>query len=379
MSFNLRCTFMDDSKRIFSSWEELFEFKDNIKLLDCYSNKLRTLPEWIGNLTNLKLLNCNNNQLIRLPESIGNLTNLKILYCNNIQLSTLPESIGNLTNLEGLYCTSNQLTRLPESIGNLTNLKELTCGCNQLSTLPESIGNLTNLEILYCANNQLSTLPVQLIQCNRLTYFNYSNNPIEYIPTPLLRRLERLRNSNNLYNDTQNVHDTSIQQSIKKSIFSLLNDKSDLIDIELNEWIVKNEYLTIKCKDALFEYIESCEIHSQLEITFKDLLKKVILRIESHKFQFELCNRLNEEMSDAECKCFTGRLSRLVNVLVGYYEDIEIKIADSTQIAVVIHLIKSKHGLRDEDELNDLAKEEIRKELQERGFSEEVIETWLHV
>ena len=43
---------------------------------------------------------------------------------------------------------------------------------------------------------------------------------------------------------------------------------------------------------------------------------------ESSENKNELIERLNQEMQDAECMCFTGRLSRLINVLVGYYSDI---------------------------------------------------------
>ena len=33
---------------------------------------------------------------------------------------------------------------------------------------------------------------------------------------------------------------------------------------------------------------------------------------------------LNIEMEDSLCKCMTGRFSRLINVLNGYYDDINI-------------------------------------------------------
>ena len=34
-------------------------------------------------------------------------------------------------------------------------------------------------------------------------------------------------------------------------------------------------------------------------------------------------------MNDAECKCFTGRISRLVNCLFGYTNKVSIEISDA--------------------------------------------------
>ena len=40
------------------------------------------------------------------------------------------------------------------------------------------------------------------------------------------------------------------------------------------------------------------------------------------------------------CKCFTGRLSRLINVLNGFYDDIIINIGTNEQIGNIIILIR---------------------------------------
>ena len=57
-------------------------------------------------------------------------------------------------------------------------------------------------------------------------------------------------------------------------------------------------------------------------------------------------------MKEADCKCYTGRLTRLVNVLNGYYEDIKIHISDSEQISNIIISIKNK--LTDEEEIKNV-------------------------
>ena len=92
----------------------------------------------------------------------------------------------------------------------------------------------------------------------------------------------------------------------------------------------------------------------------------------------ELYKRLQEELGEGECKCFTGRLSRLVNVLNGFYDDVEITISANEQISNVILVLRSKHGLKIDDDMTDEVKEKIRAELEERGYENDIIEVWLN-
>jgi hypothetical protein len=324
----LRCTLLDDTKVTYHSWDEL---TNNVKKLDCSNN----------------------------------------------QLTFLPESIVNLTQLKRFDCGINKLLSLPGSIGNLTQLQRFDCGINKLISLPESIGNLTQLQQLYLYDNQLTTIPIQLILCTQLSKFIYYGNPIEFIPTPIRRMMNgRVRNyrNNGIYQDSQNVHSSSIQKSLQKSIFNLLNDPNDITDEQLKVLIVETNEINDQTKSILFEYMAIGDEHSTIGITFTDLLKKVILRIDKNP---DLYQRLNEEMMDSECKCFTGRLTRLVNVLVGFCEDIRIEIGCAEQISNVISLVRERHQLDDSDELTDEAKEEIRVELLGRGYELSVINEWL--
>ena len=333
-------------------------------------------------------------------DLMANAENIISLDCSNNYLTSLPESIGNLTNLQDIDCGVNQLTTLPEWIGNLTQLRGLHCYSNQLTSLPESIGNLTQLRLISCSSNQLRTLPVQLIECRRLLHLLIRENPIEMIPAPLQRMIDRMRDHHmraGFYGDGQNVHSSAVQASVKQSIYNLLNDRSipDLSDDQLRELIVglPPDLLSDETKSALLEYMGSTEEHSTLGVTFTDLLKKVIGRIEATsrtpdgssekveksdtEIRKDLYQRLNEEMADAECKCFTGRLSRLVNVLIGFFDDIRIEISGAEQISVVIALVKARHRIGDEDEVTPEAKAEIRAELEARGYEPGVIEEWL--
>ena len=89
------------------------------------------------------------------------------------------------------------------------------------------------------------------------------------------------------------------------------------------------------------------------------------------EIQKEIKVRINEEMSDSICKCFTGRLSRIVNSLSGYSDKVIIKISDAEEIGNVITLMTKKY-----DEIDDI-KLNVEKELSERGYTKEVIDEWI--
>ena len=59
-------------------------------------------------MINLEYLNVGNNKLKSLPESIGNLFGLEELYLNHNKLKLLPKSIINLSNLEILDLLGNK-------------------------------------------------------------------------------------------------------------------------------------------------------------------------------------------------------------------------------------------------------------------------------
>ena len=81
-------------------------------------------------------------------------------------------------------------------------------------------------------------------------------------------------------------------------------------------------------------------------------------------------------MHDSECKCFTGRISRLVNCLNGFTDLVKITISDNQQIGNIIILIKEK--LESENNYSiEKHKELVIKELNERNFNQEIIKEWI--
>jgi hypothetical protein len=320
-------------------------------------------------LVNLTTLYCYSNQLTSLT-GIEYLNDLTTLHCGSNQLTSL-HGIENLVNLTSLYCYSNQLTSL-KGIENLVNLTELDCYFNQLTSL-NGIENLVNLTELYCDDNQLTSLN-GIENLINLLKLQYQNNLINHIPPNIVRRLNRFKNGQNVYNDGQNVHNHNIQESIKKSVNNILKIKptiTDTTDLILNDTILTNE-----TKEILMEYKNSTDIYSALNITFEELLLYVFNRIEINEHKDEIKHVLNAEMIDSVCKCFTGRMSRLINCLNGFDSLVNIGIADNEQIAQVIEVVRV--GLERENKYDiELHKELVRKQLIERNYDNVVIEEWI--
>jgi hypothetical protein len=117
--------------------------------------------------------------------------------------------------------------------------------------------------------------------------------------------------------------------------------------------------------------MENKNIHSVIGVTFNELLLNVISLIFKHEHKDEILNILNIEMQESECKCFTGRMSRLVNSLNGFDPNVQIKIADNEQIANVILQIKNKY------QDIEIIKAEVNKRLIELGYDNETIDSWM--
>jgi Leucine-rich repeat (LRR) protein len=401
---------IDISNNLLTQLPECINDFPNLQTLNCYNNQLTTLGKL--NLPNLQQLYCIGNELTTLGQL--NLPNLKELYCNSNKLTTLGQLY--LPNLQELYCWDNKLTTLGQL--NLPNLQKLDCYNNQLTTLGQlnlpnlqrldcdnnlltTLGqpNLPNLQELYCINNKLTTLGelnlpnLQKLDCignelttlplwlmnTRLNYINYENNEIDNLPIQLIRFINRIHQGNinglNVYNDSQNIHNSSIQFTVRDSINRLSQKFREPFNLELLTNLILED-TGINCKERLIQYMANKEEHSILMLNFAEILWLVwqeINQFEPDK-QLEAKKRLNEEIKEADCMCYTGRCNRLVNCLVGFSDLVEIKIQDSSQIGNIIVIVKERLG---EDYTIDKHKEEVKKELLERGYDLETINEWI--
>jgi hypothetical protein len=347
----------------------------NLTQLSLNYNQLTSIPPEIGQLQNLRELSLYSNRLTSIPPEIGQLQNLRDLVLGINQLTSIPPEIGQLQNLTQLSLDNNQLTSIPPEIGQLQNLAQLWLDHNQLTSIPSEIGNLQNLTQLWLYGNSLTSIPPEIGQLHHLTHLSLGGNPIDHIPLNVQRLLRRQRVvARGVYADAQSVHNSSIQQSLRESILRLLKTKVSEKDVIPH--ILTDPTLTPFTKESLIEYSKDESVHTSLNVSFADILALVWNRIMTSPHSEEIKAVLNTEMRDAECKCFTGRISRLVNCLNGFDPFVVVQISDNEQIGTVISLIKTQL-----EEKNDYTverhKEETSKRLLELGVEEGEIEVWL--
>jgi len=381
---NLECLDLGCNK-ITNLDKDIFKILTNLQELNLECNKLTNLDKNIFlNLTNLQTLYLRYNKLTNLDKDIfNNLTNLQTLQLDCNQLTNLDQNIfKNLTNLTGLTLCNNKLTNLDKDIfKNLTNLDELHLRKNKLTNLNKDIfKNLTNLQILYLGNNNLTNIPSSIIQCRSLHKFKYNDNEIHYMPPNIHRFLNNLKQQTNtiqIYNDTQNVHNHHIQECIKSSLENILNYPKVINKDNLFKYLITDSKMTEKSIQLLLEYCQDQSIHTVLNITFEEVLLHVLeyIKLEIPNNIDNIIEILEIEILDSECKCFTGRISRLINCLNGFTPLVKVEIPDNMAISNIIIMIKKKYkGVKFSlQELKDITKQELL----ERGYDIDVITEYI--
>ena len=119
--------------------------------------------------------------------------------------------------------------------------------------------------------------------------------------------------------------------------------------------------------------MENKEVHYVLLITFEELLLNFVSYINQHTNRKEIYKIMNTEILSAECKCFSGRIGRLVSCLDGFDPNIKINISPSEQISNII--LQEKKKMKIYDVVTH--KQIVRDRLVELGYDIGTIQTWI--
>lgn len=336
-----------------------------LKRLECPACSLTNLRPLAG-MTRLQTLDCSTCNLTSL-ESLGYLPKLRYLKVSS-------NSISSFNGLEApalviLDAAHNNIETL-EGVHKFPTLYDLKLNHNQLRSL-EGIDQAPNINCLCVESNQLVSLePATLLP--RLKYFYYTGNPLEpHNPrvTRLLQRFETRSTGKSIYSDSQNVHDGHIQASVCKSVSNLLSDPVTQFDLQS----IIESGLDERTISIIADWATDSTVHSVHLLTYAELFAYMWARISKHESKTDLLKILAEQVTDAECKCFTGRFNRTLSVLVGFYDDITINISDSSRISAIVIAIGKKIEFHSAEQHISAA----TKALIDAGYNLTDIQPWL--
>jgi len=188
-----------------------------------------------------------------------------------------------------------------------------------------------------------------------------------------------------VYEDTQNVHDSKINKSVKKCavrVHKLALERGTLPSFKY----IKNriEGLFGPC-DKVFNRIHTDNATYGIGITLETIFISICVWIFNHKSQDELLMRLWQEFKEMEGYCSTGHLSRLVNIIQGFSDDeeLEIRISDNAQYKARVNTYLNKLLGEDEKMLEEMmnksdifmefVKEKIKTKIEEEKWNKDKV------
>ena len=202
---------------------------------------------------------------------------------------------------------------------------------NRISNIVKNkpINNVININNRIPIQTNIQNRPQLLVDRDGTTYPippDINVPPLQTRPIMEVKKPER-----SIYDDSQNVHNTTINQSTLNTASELIN-RYDPQNRRIDFVYYKRKSL----EELPPEQIEKVEksIHRintdtstfgkgfTLYIIYQSLLNL----IERHSQKNDLNERLLDELIDMSGKCSTGHLSRLINVLQGFETDLQVKV-----------------------------------------------------
>jgi hypothetical protein len=168
---------------------------------------------------------CHNTGLNNI-DGVSELINLKKFFFTDNHVKTLLP-LSNLTQITDLYCMNNLIEQI-DCLSNLKNLVDVNCDHNPIKDI-SVLCKLQNIRKISCWSDHNVHIPNDILGCAYLERlaFNTDTTTPHITVIRLANKLNIHNKKKNLFNDNQNVHDSQIQDSLKKSIINLLKDKDN--------------------------------------------------------------------------------------------------------------------------------------------------------
>ena len=355
----------------------------NLKILKIKHTTLEklTIPK---NCTSLVEININGSNLSQLPD-ISFLTNLKTLVISNSCLvsfqSVFPSSLISINLTNNLLNETNcPISSFPKGVqimlfNNLYNTIDkssvdksyLICFGNQSgSKLHNYITDYT------IQRDEAANIVIQALNNRDTPRLVYDPNNLDAIYRVFVDNyrvhIDNVRrNQDNIItmkptHDTiiltgsQTVHISSICNSVKKSIniINELTEKSYKESDKQKHWqdfaslLYFTGFLSYFNRTNYIKYntvIGWCEdesTHGLTQKTYGELFARIWLLVQTHQNKSDFLENIRIEIDDSIGMCFTGRINRLVNALIGFIDGITVGISIKEQLQMEINNIIKK-------------------------------------
>jgi hypothetical protein len=164
---------------------------------------------------------------------------------------------------------------------------------------------------------------------------------------PVINRINQEIKVRTLYNDSQNIHNKDINNSVKDACIKLMKKYSNLPKFkdlhvsgkpgsDIESILLKKFSTKTNSIQTVLDRINIDISNFNINISLHDILKCVWLWIHEQEEIDELEKRLVEEIIEMEGYCATGHLGRLVNVMQGFTDDMKIQVSDEDQYNKII-------------------------------------------
>ena len=295
----------------------------------------------------------------------------------NTRVCDIPD-ISHLVNLECLNMYGSNISVIDRPLP--PSLRTLVMDHNRLreidyDLLPPLLAKLS------VAHNSLRVAPPEHLIADVDFHDNAIINQRRFVE----RVLEKQK-ADNIYAHSQNVHDTAIQDSVRKSInvlFSIeqaseASEASEVTFVEVTESLKerikkayeRSEVCASNALNALNAFDESnyltmrriilganetnaykndmAFVDAMVQIpttigttglTIAALLERAYIVAKNHKNSDELFLRLGQELYEGRDMCFTGKISRIINAFVGFVDGITIEVSPRAELHARINAI----------------------------------------
>lgn len=324
-------------------------------------------------ITEIKLKDCMFISIVNCPKitkipcfsHFTNLETLKIIYCD-IRVFDL-HIPACLRNLEISYCGLQEFR--PQNTPQ--NLAELNLSFNKLKLIPRCLERLPSATSINLKNNDFwfdmysdispgmisPEVVDELILAHKLNLLGtskilYAINILEQKrftdEAKALQRATRVqyeirkKEVKTTADNAQNVHLTSVQEGMADSIRYLKSYNSmhyiakdkikSILNLDAHDW------------DKIQTLCNNQNKHSIYQMTYFEVLTKVLQIIYDSPHKSTLLEILRDELIDGLESCFTGQITRMVNSLNGFVKHIKVSINHKEELSNTIIAIRKKYS-----------------------------------